>query len=142
MPNTYSEDLVTLPDVRYNVHMNGKVTLPISEARKNIFRIADEAQKYGNYYTLTEKGKPKIILMSAEEFESWQETLEVMGDPEILNAIKETEADVESGAYKNYMTLEALLSEEGFFPIDKKNVNNAIPNNSKTSGRKRAKKTR
>lgn len=32
------------------------------------------------YYTLTDKGRPKAVVMSAEEFESWAETLEVMRD--------------------------------------------------------------
>lgn len=141
MDSVYSEILANPHDVHYNVHMKIKNTLPVSEARKNIFKIVDEAQKYGNYYTLTEKGKPKIVLMSAEEFESWRETLEVMEYPEILKSVKETEADMKSGAYKNYVTLDEILAEEGFVFIDKKK-NNAIPRNFKTGGGKRVKKTR
>jgi len=58
--------------------MNTKTTLPISEARgKNFSKIVDEIQKMGAYYTITDKGRPKAVIMSAEEFESWQETLEV-----------------------------------------------------------------
>lgn len=58
--------------------MDTKTTLSISEARKSIFKIAEKIQKLGVYYTLTEKGKPKAVVISADEFESWQETLEVM----------------------------------------------------------------
>lgn len=35
--------------------MRIKTTIPISEARKKIFKIAEEVQKPDNYYTLTEK---------------------------------------------------------------------------------------
>ena len=52
--------------------------MSISEARKSIFKIAEKIQKPGVYYTLTEKGKPKAVVISADEFESWQETLEMM----------------------------------------------------------------
>jgi len=39
--------------------MNTKTTLPISEARGKIFKIVDEIQKMGAYYTITDKGRPK-----------------------------------------------------------------------------------
>lgn len=50
--------------------MRIKTTLPITEARKNIFFLADEVQKKKNYYTLTEHGRPKAVLVSAEKFET------------------------------------------------------------------------
>lgn len=99
--------------------MNTKTTLPISKAREKIFKIAEKVQKSSNYYTLTEKGKPKAVIMSAEEFESWQETLEVIRDfPNLEKDIKKAE-----GEYKksNYSTLEDALSKHGLI-ISKKNV--------------------
>lgn len=50
--------------------MKIKNTVPISEARKNIFSIAKEVQVSETYYTLTEKGRPKVVMLSAERFES------------------------------------------------------------------------
>ena len=67
-----------------------KNIIPISEARKNIFKIADEVQKPDNYYTLTENGRPKVVIISAEEFESWIETVEILNSPEIMKEIKDT----------------------------------------------------
>jgi prevent-host-death family protein len=92
--------------------MDTKTTMPISEARKNIFKIAKKVQKPAAYYTLTEKGKPKIVILSAEEFESWQETLEVMGVfPKLEKDIEKAEREYERG---RYLTLEEVLSKEGF----------------------------
>jgi prevent-host-death family protein len=100
--------------------MNPKTTLPISEARKRIFEIANEVQQPGNYYTFTEKGYPKAVLMSAEEFESWQETLEVMREfPKLEKDVKEVKTAIRSGEYKNWTTLEELLTKEGFIISDK-----------------------
>jgi len=53
--------------------MKIKTILPITEARKNIFNLAEEAQKSGAHYTLTEHGHPKIVLLSAEKFEALTE---------------------------------------------------------------------
>ena len=49
--------------------MKTKTTLSISDARKNIFEIIDEVQKPNVYYTLTERGKPRAVVLSAEKFE-------------------------------------------------------------------------
>ncbi len=49
--------------------MKTKTTLSVSDARKNIFEIIDEVQKPNVYYTLTERGKPKAVILSAEKFE-------------------------------------------------------------------------
>lgn len=103
--------------------MNTKTTLPISEARKKIFKISDEVQKPGMYYTLTEKGRPKAVIMSAEEFESWQETLEVMREfPDLKKDVEKAERDFKSGAYKKYPTLEEILTEYGFVVADKSEI--------------------
>ena len=97
--------------------MNIKTTLSISEARKGIFKIAEKVQKPSTYYTLTEKGKPKAVVMSAEEFESWQETLEVIRDfPKLDKDVKAAERDFKK---RKYSTLEEILSKEGFILANK-----------------------
>lgn len=100
--------------------MDTKTTLPISEARKKFFKIVDEIQKQGSYYTITDKGRPKAVIMSAEEFESWQETLEVQKMfPNLEKDIKKVRQDIKSGAYKKYPTLEDILKKEGYILADK-----------------------
>ncbi len=118
--------------------MNIKTTLSISEARKKIFKIAEEVQKPATYYTLTEKGRPKIVVMSAEEFESWQETLEVMRDfPDLEKDIKEVDRDVRTGKYKKYPTLEKILAEHGFVLADKSKIKYGVSNKVRAGGEKR-----
>lgn len=118
--------------------MRSKKTITLTEARRKIFDIAEEVQKPGVYYTLTEKGIPKAVMMSVEEFESWVETLEVMQDfPDLKKDIEETNKAVKSGEYKNWITLDQLLIKEGFVLADKSNKKYDILSKSKT---KRSKK--
>lgn len=49
--------------------MRVKTTLPISKARENIFSIAEDVQENNAYYTLTERGYPKAVMLSAKRFE-------------------------------------------------------------------------
>ncbi|PIR86672.1 MAG: hypothetical protein COU11_04135 [Candidatus Harrisonbacteria bacterium CG10_big_fil_rev_8_21_14_0_10_49_15] len=102
--------------------MNSKDTMPISEARKRIFEIAEEVQKPGKQYTLTERGRPKMAIMSVEERDSMLETLEVMRIfPDLDKTIAEVKRDLKSGAYKKYATLEQLEKQYGIKPkISKK----------------------
>jgi prevent-host-death family protein len=120
--------------------MDAKNTMSISEARKRIFEIAEEVQKPDKYYTLTEKGKPKAVLMSAKDFDSWQETLEVMRDfPNLDNDIKKTNEAIKSGEYKSWTTLEELLAKEGFVVAEKTSKKYGISAKNQTRRRKSAK---
>ncbi len=92
--------------------MDTKTILPISEARKKIFKIAQKVQRPAVNYVLTEKGRPKAVIMSVDEFESWKETMEVMGVfPQLEKDIKKAEKDYKKGYG---LSLEDLLLKEGF----------------------------
>lgn len=98
--------------------MHSSTTLPISEARKRIFEIARDLKKSGKHYTLTENGKPTIVLMSVEDFESWQETLNVIEEmPTLLEDIKQAEKDFKAG---RYITIEDYLKKRGDGALAKK----------------------
>ena len=92
--------------------MNTKTTIPISEARKRIFQLAREVQRPSVFYTLTEKGRPKAIIMSAQDFESWQETLEIVKIfPNLKQDIKKAREDYKK---RRTISLDNLLAKEGF----------------------------
>jgi antitoxin YefM len=94
-----------------------KNTISITEARKKIFDIADEVQKPNNFYTLTERGKPKAVILSAEEFDSIAETIQVMQEfPNLKKDIEEAEKEYAKG---DYITLDQLLVKEGYVVADK-----------------------
>ncbi|TRZ52446.1 type II toxin-antitoxin system Phd/YefM family antitoxin [bacterium] len=89
--------------------IDAKTTISLSEARKRIFEIADSVQSPNKVYTLTSDGKPKVVIMSAEEYESWLETMEVLTEfPDIQKDIMETEEAFNTGEYKNWTTLDDL----------------------------------
>ena len=74
-----------------------KQTLPITKAREQLTTLVENAQKKLDEYVITVNGSPAAVLMSAEEFESWKETMEIMADPELMKAIKEGEAEIDAG---------------------------------------------
>ena len=81
-------------------------TLAVTKARANLFQITKQAQHKGVYFTLTKQGEPEAVVMSFKEFSAWQETLEVMDNfPDLDKDIQEFKEDCQTGAYKNYKTL-------------------------------------
>jgi prevent-host-death family protein len=95
--------------------MNLKTIISISEARRRIFDIAEEVQKPSTYYTLTENGRAKAVLISAEYFDSMMEDLEILSNPKIMADIKEAEDQIKRG---EYVTLEKLMEEVGYTDAD------------------------
>jgi len=118
--------------------MNTKTTMTITEARKKIFDVAKGAQRPGTYYTLTEKGRPKVVIMSAEEFESWRETLDVIQEcPNLDKDVEETNLAVKSGKYKNWVTLDDLLAKKGYVLAEKQKQKYGVSSKNKAISRKR-----
>ena len=117
--------------------MNTKNILSITDARKNLFKITDEARKSGAHFILTEHGRPKAVIVSTDEFDSWQETLEVTRDfPNLNKDIKDAEKEYKKG---NYVTLEKILAKEGFILADNGKKKYAVSSRSVKKGAKRSK---
>ncbi len=76
--------------------------LPISKVRKDIFNVTDAARD-GAYVTITEHGEAKAVLMSAEEFDLWRETVKVMREfPNVARDLGAAKQAIKSGAYRDY----------------------------------------
>lgn len=91
--------------------MTFKKILSITEARKKIFEMVKDVQKPGVHYLLTEKGKPKIVVMSFDEFDSLMETMEILSDPEAVKAIKEADKDISEGNWDKFVDLDDVLKD-------------------------------
>lgn len=93
---------------------SAKTTMPLTRARAQLFRIAEDVQTPGRHYTLTSKGVPSVVVISADEFDSWMETVEVLQEmPDLPQRIKEAEEEYKRG---EYVTLEELEKEFGYPP--------------------------
>jgi len=68
-----------------------------TEARKKFYDVIDAARRPGVSVIITHEGLPKVVVMSYEEFEGWQETFDIMSDPvesrEILKALKNSKKE-------------------------------------------------
>ncbi len=63
-------------------------TLPLSEVKMKLSELVGDVAERDEEITITRNGKPVAILVSPEEFESWQETLAVRSDPALMREIR------------------------------------------------------
>lgn len=97
-------------------------TLNATKVRNNFFNLVEEVQKNASPLTVTIHGEPKVVMMPADEFEGWLETMEVIQEfPNLKEDIKKAEKDIARG---DYVTLEDVLKEEGFVYLNSKSKKN------------------
>lgn len=100
--------------------MNVKTTKSATEVRKDFFDILDQVERSGVPYTITKGGKPVVVMMSAEEYESWQETWDIMSDPELVKGIAQGEKDIAEGRYSTFEEVFGMSPQEALVIAEKK----------------------
>jgi prevent-host-death family protein len=82
-----------------------KMIVPVTEAKRKLLEYAREAGDMGKTITLTRRGKPYVVMMSAEEYESIQETLEILSDTEAMQALAQSKEDIQAGRLVDWKDL-------------------------------------
>jgi prevent-host-death family protein len=115
--------------------MNTQNTFSVTEARRNLFNLVANAGRAGARYWITDRGRPQAVIMGADEFSSWQETMEVMLDfPRIKQETKTAEREYKKG---NYATLDEILANEASVLKTKPKIKYGISSRIAKKGAKR-----
>lgn len=83
-------------------------TVPLAEARAQLSRLVDEAVRTHERVEVTKNGRRAAVIMSADDYDSLIETLDILSDAEAMAEIRRADADVADG--KIY-TLEEVQAE-------------------------------
>ena len=82
----------------------------ITKARGMLPQLSEQLADWGSAIPLTRHGQPIMALMSWELFESIEETLEIMSDPDLMGQLRESIKAAEEGRIR---PLEEVASEMG-----------------------------
>ena len=73
------------------------ITLPVTEAKQRFTEIVKGAEEYFDRYLVTKNGKEAAVVISAEEYESLLETLDILANKKEVRALAEASAQVKRG---------------------------------------------
>jgi prevent-host-death family protein len=76
--------------------------IPLKEARAKFSKLVDRVDQLSDRYIVTKNGTPKAVVMSAEEFESWVETLEFMSNPKAVKALEQGLREAKAGKFHSF----------------------------------------
>ena len=63
--------------------------LPLSEVKTKLSELVDVVERRDEPITITRNGKPIAIIVSKDEYDGWQETVEILRDPQLLKEIRD-----------------------------------------------------
>ena len=71
--------------------------LPFSEVKAHLSEIADRVELEHDRIMVTRNGRPSFVLMSPDDLESLEETLEVMRDDELMESLRRSREEAARG---------------------------------------------
>ena len=72
-------------------------TIPITEAKARIAELAERVAREHDHFTITRNGRADVMLISVAEYESLQETLDILSDEETLADLRQSREDFADG---------------------------------------------
>ena len=80
-----------------------------TNARKDLFKILDSVKETATPYRVT-KGDQRYVLLTEDDYEDMLDTIDMLGDEEFMNDIREGIKDIEDG---RTVSLEEVMKEYG-----------------------------
>ncbi len=72
-------------------------SISLSEAKAQLARLVREVEELGEPVVITRSGHPAGVLLSVEEYEGLLETLEILADEDLREAVRKGLADLDAG---------------------------------------------
>ncbi len=88
---------VTLRPVLVTIIMVMTEALPLAYVKAHLSEIADRVERQHDRVMLTRNGRPSAVLISPEDLEALEETLDILSDENALREIQEAREEVSRG---------------------------------------------
>jgi len=72
-------------------------TIPFTEAKAHLSDLVDRTSREHERFVVTRNGRPAAVLLSAEDRESLEETVEVLQDRALLESIRKSRLEAAEG---------------------------------------------
>ena len=74
-------------------------TLPFSEVKAHLSEMADRVERQHDRIFVTRNGRPSFVLISPDDLESLEETLDIMRDDELVESLRRSLREAAEGKH-------------------------------------------
>ena len=71
----------------------------LAEVKKRLSEMVDRVEGRHERVIVTRRGRPAAVLISPDDLESLEETLDILSDPSALKEIRDAQAAIDSGDF-------------------------------------------
>jgi antitoxin YefM len=85
--------------------------LPLNDVKTRFSAIADEVAATHDRVIVTRNGRPHVMVIAVDDFESLQMTRELLAEPGTVQGILDADREIAAGDYHTLDELRATLEE-------------------------------
>jgi antitoxin YefM len=82
--------------------------MPLADVKNRLSEVVDRIEREHGRIVITKHGRPAAVVISIEDLEGLEETLDILSNPALLRRIKRAEAEIAAGQ-DEVLTKEQLL---------------------------------
>jgi antitoxin YefM len=83
--------------------------LPLSEVKARLSEIAEEVERTHDRVHVTRNGRDYVVLLSAEDLDSLEATIELLADDKARIRMRQAEADIAAGELTTAAEMSKLM---------------------------------
>jgi len=84
-------------------------TITLKDLRPDLPKVVDEIDQKWERYIVTKHGKPSVVMLSVEDYESLMETLDILTDPKAMKGLRRGEEDITQGKTEPWPSVKKSL---------------------------------
>lgn len=100
-------------DIAILMAMSAAEHLSLADVKNRLSEVIDRLEREHGRVVVTKHGRPAAVLLSVEDLESLEETLEVLSDPKLVDDIRKGDQDVKAGRIERFTREELLARRAG-----------------------------
>ena len=84
-------------------------TVSLRELRPGLPKVIARIDGKLDRYVVTRRGRPVVVMLSVEDYESLMETLDILADPDAMAGLRKGEAEIRKGRTRSWTEVKASL---------------------------------
>ena len=86
-------------------------TISMKELRPELPRVIEQIDSKLDRYVITKRGKPVVVMIGIDDYESLVETLDILADPQAMAGIRKGEEDIRKGKTRSWQEVKRSIEK-------------------------------